>query len=130
MNNARRWVPDRSRLPSPTFTSSHLRDAESGLALAGLLVGVGAVAGLAQIPPARRTLPRRVPRGSSPSEDKRASPVLAWTGSCGVGSRRQTSPSGSSWREREVARLDVGGTLRGTRTWRKPWNCPLRLSTI
>ena len=73
MNNAHRWVPDRSRHPSPAFTSTHLRDAESGLALAGLLAGVGAVAGLAQIPPARRALSRRVPQGSGPSEDKRAS---------------------------------------------------------
>ena len=69
-------VADSARaLPAygPAFTYTHLLDAESGLALAGLLAGVGAVAGLAQIPPARRALSRRVPQGSGPSEDKRAS---------------------------------------------------------
>jgi short subunit dehydrogenase-like uncharacterized protein len=58
-----------------SFTYTHLLDAESGLAMAGLVAGVGAVAGLAQIPPARRALSRRVPQGTGPSEEKRAS---AW----------------------------------------------------
>ena len=54
-----------------TFTYTHLLDAESGLAMAGLVAGVGAVAGLAQIPPARRALSRRVPQGTGPSQEKR-----------------------------------------------------------
>ena len=65
------------RLPAygRSFTYSHLLDAESGLAMAGLVAGVGAVAGLAQIPPARKALSRRVPQGTGPSEEKRAA---AW----------------------------------------------------
>jgi short subunit dehydrogenase-like uncharacterized protein len=58
-----------------SFTYTHLLDAESGLGMAGLVAGVGAVAGLAQIPPARRALSRRVPQGTGPSEEKRAA---AW----------------------------------------------------
>ena len=62
MNNAHRWVPDRSRHPSPAFTSTHLRDAESGLALAGQLAGAGAVPGLATIPDSSSALSTGAPR--------------------------------------------------------------------
>ena len=56
----------------PAFTYTHLLDASSALALAGTVAGVGALAALAQIPPARRALSRRVPQGTGPSEERRA----------------------------------------------------------
>ena len=56
----------------PDFTYTHLLDASSALVLAGTVAGVGAIAALAQIPPARRALSRRVPQGTGPSEERRA----------------------------------------------------------
>ena len=56
----------------PDFTYTHLLDAPSALALAGTVAGVGALVGLAQIPPARRALSRRVPQGTGPSAERRA----------------------------------------------------------
>jgi len=56
----------------PAFRYAHLLDADGPASLAAMVAGVGAVAALAQFPPTRRALSRRVPQGTGPSEEKRA----------------------------------------------------------
>ena len=73
MENAQRCTPNRYRRPSPTFTSTHLRDAESGLALAGQLAGAGAVAGLATIPDSSSALSTGAP-GIQPERGQASQP--------------------------------------------------------
>jgi short subunit dehydrogenase-like uncharacterized protein len=56
----------------PDFTYSHFAAIGGAATAAGVAAGVGAVAGLAQIPPARKALMRRVPAGQGPSAERRA----------------------------------------------------------
>ena len=56
----------------PKFTYSHFLVTKTALGTAATLGGLGALAGLAQVGPARRWLSHRVPPGTGPSEEKRA----------------------------------------------------------
>lgn len=56
----------------PDFQYSHFASVGSPLLAAGAVVGVGAVAALAQIPPARRALLDRVKPGEGPTPERRA----------------------------------------------------------
>ena len=56
----------------PDFRYSHSLDSKTFLGTAGMLAGVGVLAGLAQIGPARRWLGNRVPPGTGPTAEKRA----------------------------------------------------------
>ncbi|MCW2496151.1 saccharopine dehydrogenase NADP-binding domain-containing protein [Jatrophihabitans sp.] len=56
----------------PDFRYTHHLSLPHLWTAAGLVGGVGAMATLAQIPPARRAVLKRVPQGSGPSEAKRA----------------------------------------------------------
>lgn len=56
----------------PDFRYSHFVSVGSPLVAAGAVLGVGAVAGLAQLPPARRLLLERVKPGEGPSAQRRS----------------------------------------------------------
>ena len=56
----------------PAFTYSHFLVTKSLGGTIATIAGLGALAGLAQVGPARRWLGRRVPPGTGPSEEKRA----------------------------------------------------------
>ena len=56
----------------PDFRYGHYLQVRSGLSLAGLVVGVGAVVALAQIPPARELLRKIRGSGEGPSVEERA----------------------------------------------------------
>jgi len=56
----------------PEFRYSHLMDTKSLPQAVGTMAGLGAIAGLAQIGPARRWMGRRVPPGTGPAPEKRA----------------------------------------------------------
>ena len=57
----------------PDFRYTHHVSLPHAWTAAGLVGGIGAMAVVAQIPPARRAVLKRVPQGSGPSEEKRAS---------------------------------------------------------
>ena len=56
----------------PDFRYSHFASVPHLWTAAGAVAGVGALVGLAQIPPARRAILRRFPQGEGPSARKRA----------------------------------------------------------
>jgi short subunit dehydrogenase-like uncharacterized protein len=56
----------------PDFTYSHYAAARHLTTLAGAALGLGAIVGLAQIPPAKRYLMSRMPSGRGPSAAQRA----------------------------------------------------------
>ncbi|HEV7206400.1 MAG TPA: saccharopine dehydrogenase NADP-binding domain-containing protein [Jatrophihabitans sp.] len=56
----------------PDFRYSHFASLPHLYTAAGAALGIGAVAGLAQIPPAKRALLRRISPGDGPSAEKRA----------------------------------------------------------
>ena len=56
----------------PDFTYAHYVAARGLPAAAGMAAGVPVLAGLAQLPPARRLVSSRFPQGSGPSEERRA----------------------------------------------------------
>jgi short subunit dehydrogenase-like uncharacterized protein len=56
----------------PDFRYSHYASLGSPFAAAGAMAGIGAVAGIAQLPPARRILLERVKPGNGPSAERRA----------------------------------------------------------
>ena len=57
----------------PDFSYSHNLDSNNFLGTAGMLSGIGLIATLAQVGPVRRWMGGRVPPGTGPSEEKRAS---------------------------------------------------------
>ena len=56
----------------PDFSYSHNLDAKNFIGTASMLIGIGFIAGLAQVGPVRRWMSNRVPPGTGPSEEKRA----------------------------------------------------------
>jgi short subunit dehydrogenase-like uncharacterized protein len=74
----------------PDFRYSHFASLGSPVAAAGAVLGVGAVAGLAQIPPARRTLLARLKPGAGPSPERRARSwfTVTFTGQTADGAAR------------------------------------------
>ncbi|GAB2456497.1 saccharopine dehydrogenase family protein [Jatrophihabitans fulvus] len=56
----------------PRFTYSHYASLPHLWTAAGAVLGVGAVAGLAQLPPARKALQKRLAPGDGPSEELRS----------------------------------------------------------
>lgn len=56
----------------PDFRYSHFLSVPHFLPAAGVAVGAAGLFALAQIPPARRAVQRRIPQGTGPSESKRA----------------------------------------------------------
>lgn len=56
----------------PDFSYSHNLDAKNFIGTASMVVGIGFIAGLAQVGPVRRWMSNRVPPGTGPSEEKRA----------------------------------------------------------
>jgi short subunit dehydrogenase-like uncharacterized protein len=74
----------------PDFTYSHYVSLGSPVTAAGAALGVGVVAGLAQLPPARRALLDRVKPGDGPSAERRAASwfTVTFVGETGDGSRR------------------------------------------
>ena len=56
----------------PDFSYSHNLDAKNFIGTASMLIGIGFIAGMAQVGPVRRWMSNRVPPGTGPSEEKRA----------------------------------------------------------
>ncbi|MEV0685657.1 saccharopine dehydrogenase NADP-binding domain-containing protein [Nocardia sp. NPDC050378] len=56
----------------PAFTYSHYAGIKSPIVMAGSVIGVGAAAVAVQLPFLRRVIGERIPRGSGPSESRRA----------------------------------------------------------
>jgi len=56
----------------PDFSYSHNLDSKSFIGTASMVVGIGFIAGMAQVGPVRRWMSNRVPPGTGPSEEKRA----------------------------------------------------------
>jgi short subunit dehydrogenase-like uncharacterized protein len=57
----------------PDFSYSHNLDSKNLIGTASMVAGIGLIAGLAQVGPVRRWMSNRVPPGTGPSEEKRAS---------------------------------------------------------
>jgi short subunit dehydrogenase-like uncharacterized protein len=57
----------------PDFSYSHYLNSKSLVGTASMLAGIGLIAGLAQVGPVRRWMGKRVPPGTGPSAEKRAS---------------------------------------------------------
>ncbi|MCX6512811.1 MAG: saccharopine dehydrogenase NADP-binding domain-containing protein [Actinobacteria bacterium] len=57
----------------PDFSYSHYLNSKSMVGTASMLAGIGLIAGLAQVGPVRRWMGKRVPPGTGPSAEKRAS---------------------------------------------------------
>jgi saccharopine dehydrogenase (NAD+, L-glutamate forming) len=74
----------------PDFRYSHYVVVGSPLTAAATVAGVGAVIGLAQVPPARRLLLDRMQAGDGPSPERRAKSwfTVTFVGGTGDGSRR------------------------------------------
>ena len=56
----------------PDFSYSHNLDSKNFIGTASMAVGIGFIAGMAQVAPVRRWMSNRVPPGTGPSEEKRA----------------------------------------------------------
>ena len=57
----------------PDFSYSHNLDTKNLVGTVGMVGGIGLIATLAQLGPVRRWMSSRVPQGTGPSEEKRAS---------------------------------------------------------